>query len=168
MPLQSRGVGGVTSVWTMLCTVRMRSITSPPHPCLTFCTAATGNPPTSSPLFSDRWVSFFFPRLHEAKIIWIAICIAIQKMYLFTRDIHCTIQQSTSHCCSLLHCNPPNIWIKIAIQIELLHWTKFPDPKKAIWIILLHVIFGIFNESVSIRNELIHYDLNFVGILFFC
>ena len=31
----------------------------------------------------------------------------------------------------LLHCNPPNIWIriiKIAIQIKCLHGTKFPDP----------------------------------------
>ena len=32
---------------------------------------------------------------------------------------------------SLLHCNPPNIWIKITeitIQIECLHGTKFLDP----------------------------------------
>ena len=30
---------------------------------------------------------------------------------------------------SLLHCNPPNIWIKI-IQIEFLHGTKFLDPDR--------------------------------------
>ena len=64
-----------------------------------------------------RWskikhVNFVF-HLHEAKIIliaiWIAIgiviWIAIQKMYPFTRGIHCSIQQSASHCCSLFsHC----------------------------------------------------------------
>ena len=50
------------------------------------------------------------PRLQGAKIIWMAICIAIwmaiQKMYPFTRDIHhCSIQQSASHCCSWFsHC----------------------------------------------------------------
>ena len=47
---------------------------------------------------------------------------------------HCSIQQSyhiVSHCCSLLHHNPPNIWIKIiqiAIQIECFHRTKFLNP----------------------------------------
>ena len=45
------------------------------------------------------------PRLHGAKIIWIAFWIAIQMMYPFTRDIHYPIQQSAPHCCSLLsHC----------------------------------------------------------------
>ena len=48
-------------------------------------------------------------RLHRARMIWIAILIAIwvviwiaiQKMYPFTRYIHCSIQQSASHCYSL-------------------------------------------------------------------
>ena len=37
----------------------------------------------------------------------------------FTRDIPCSIQKSPLHCCSLLnfhtllHPNPPNIWIKM-------------------------------------------------------
>ena len=49
------------------------------------------------------------PHLHRAKliwiIIWIAIWIAIQKINPFTRDIHCSIKQSVSHCCSLFsHC----------------------------------------------------------------
>ena len=46
------------------------------------------------------------PHLHGAKVnrimIWIAFWIAIQKMYPFTRDIHCSIQQSASHCCSVI------------------------------------------------------------------
>ena len=33
-----------------------------------------------------------------AKIISIAIWIVIQKIYLLTWDIHCSIQQSASHC----------------------------------------------------------------------
>ena len=54
----------------------------------------------------------------------------IQKMYPFTRNIHCSIQQSASHCCSLsIH-----FYISIqlisglhyldAIQIECFHKTK--------------------------------------------
>ena len=43
-----------------------------------------------------------------SKIIWIAIWIEIWiliQMYPLTRDIYCSIQQSTSHCCSLFnHC----------------------------------------------------------------
>ena len=46
----------------------------------------------------------------------------VQKMYPFTQDIYCSIQQSVSHCCLLLsHCYN-------AIHIECLHGTKFLDP----------------------------------------
>ena len=68
--------------------------------------------------------------LHASKIIWIAIWMAIQKMYQFTQDFYCSIQQNTSHCCSLLHGNLRNIWIKIiqiVIQIECLHRAKLHD-----------------------------------------
>ena len=45
-----------------------------------------------------------------------------------TWDIHCSIQQSASHCSPLFsHFHIANIWIKIiqvAIQIECLHGTK--------------------------------------------
>ena len=30
---------------------------------------------------------------------------------------------------SLLHYNPPYIWIQMGIHIECLHWTKFLDPE---------------------------------------
>ena len=45
------------------------------------------------------------PRLQGAKIIWITIRIVIQKMNPFTQDIHCSLIQRASHCCSLFsHC----------------------------------------------------------------
>ena len=86
-------------------------------------------------MVSDKGASQI-PRIHGAKIIWnaiwIAIWIAIQQMYLFAQDIHCSKQQSATHN-SLLHCNPPNIWIKIiqiAIKIECLHGTTFLYPDR--------------------------------------
>ena len=62
--------------------------------------------------------------------MWIAIWIAIQKMYPITWDIHCSIQQITVLFIvqSLLHRYPPNIWIKIiqiVIQIKCLHGTFY-------------------------------------------
>ena len=44
-------------------------------------------------------LTHLIPHLNGA--IWIAIKIAIQKMYPFTQEFHWSIQQSVSHFCSL-------------------------------------------------------------------
>ena len=77
-------------------------------------------------------------RLHGARIIWTAIWIAIwvliwiaiQKMYLFTHSLFHTTKRITLLLIvqSLLHRNPPYIWIKIiqiTIQIDCLNRTRF-------------------------------------------
>ena len=71
----------------------------------------------------------------RSKIIWIAIWIAIQKMYPFTRDIHCSNQCIKAHHiighCSVIVSSQSNNWIEntqITIQIVCLHMTKFLDP----------------------------------------
>ena len=52
-------------------------------------------------LSSATWPSL--PKMHYNGLnqTWITMWIMIQKMYLFTWDIYCSIQQSASHCCSL-------------------------------------------------------------------
>ena len=65
------------------------------------------DPPRDANIQPTAWK--IYPRLRGAKIIWIVIWItiwipswiAIQNMYLFTGEIHCSIQQSAPQCCSL-------------------------------------------------------------------
>ena len=47
---------------------------------------------------SNFEINVFHSLLHRAKIIWIAFWTRSRRC---TRDIHCSIQQSTPHCCSL-------------------------------------------------------------------
>ena len=82
--------------------------------------------------YCSVWI---IPHLHGAKniwiVIWIPIWIAIQKMYLFTWDIHCPIQQSASHFCSLFsHC-----YIAIYLDWNYPDWVltwekKYLDPDR--------------------------------------
>ena len=76
------------------------------------------------------------PPLHGAKIIWIAnldceldhnpedVPVYMGHSLFNTLQVHNIVL-------SLLHCNPPNVLIKIiqiTIQMECLHATKFLDP----------------------------------------
>ena len=102
----------------------------------------------------------------QSKMIWIVIRITI-SMYPFTRDIHCTIQQSALLFIvqSLLHRNPPNIWINI-MQIALFfnlngYFDTFGSVSIALsyasnhfWFIMWH---GIKLEAFIIKTEVATY-----------